>query len=471
MSIWQNLDPHQKDAVDWAWPKLENGGGVGLFFEQGTGKTWIALGVVEKLIAADPKFAGLIIPILTNRDSSWTALINEQLPGVNVAHDWPTFKATPFPKLLVMHRESTRGKRRVTSKGNTTRLPIDQKVVNFQWSIVIIDESQGLNSRASMLSRAARKLRNHKRRMALSGTPIEGKEPDVWAQMRFIDHTVFGEAWTDFKLDYTKPAGFMGKQRVFRQERAERFYRMIKPYCLRVELKDVLNIKPPIIHKVEFELFGTQRRLYEEMENDQVTRLSGKRIMAPLPITAQLRMHQITGGFITEDDGEVMIAGTAKMRRMRRLIESGVITIPLVVFCRFKPDVIAVETQLKKYFKRVEVLWGATGGAKNKSQVRAALNKRFQSGEIDALVCQQKAGGVGIDLFASQCGIIYSCSFSYIDWAQMIARLVRRGQTGQVNFWFLCARNTIDDDIYSAVEGKSTVSKTFNERLKRRASS
>ena len=134
--------------------------------------------------------------------------------------------------------------------------------------------------------------------------------------------------------------------------------------------------------------------------------------------------------------------------------------------CALRSEIVAVAEELEKYFPRIEVLWGKTGSRKTKAKERAELNARFQHGKIDGLVCQKKTGALGIDLFAAAQAVLYSTGFSYIDWEQIKSRLIRRGQTRHVDFFFLCATGTIDEDILTAIETKSTVSKIVLSRLK-----
>jgi len=239
----------------------------------------------------------------------------------------------------------------------------------------------------------------------------------------------------------------------------------IKPCCLRLDLSEIADVKSNF-HVERFDLLGEQGRVYRELDRDMVTRFNGERAKTPLRITTLIRLQQITGGHLTLDNDETVVVGQAKMRRLRRLVENKVKP-PFVVFCRFKPEIVAVHEQLLKYYPRGDILWGKTGTRKNKAQVRGELNRRFQEGELDFLVCQSRTGGVGVDLFRARHAILYSMGFSYIDYTQARARLIRRGQLQEVDLYFLAASGTIDDDILTAIEEKTTVSKVVLSRLRR----
>jgi SNF2 family DNA or RNA helicase len=283
--------------------------------------------------------------------------------------------------------------------------------------------------------------------------------------MRFIDPSVFGEVWEDFDLEYLKRDGYMGHKRKFRREKMKQFMAAIQPCCLRIDLAEVADVHSTL-HIERFDMFGEQDRVYRELDRDMVTRFNGARTLTPLRITTLIRLQQVTGGHLVTDDGETVVVGRSKMRRLKRLITENRVQLPFVVFCRFKPELIAIQEELEQLSLHGELLWGQTGRGKHKSAVRAELNRRFQAGELDYIICQTRTGGVGIDLFRAKHAILYSLGFSYIDYTQARARLIRRGQEQEVDLFFLAARGTIDDDILTAIEKKTTVSKIVLSRLK-----
>jgi SNF2 family DNA or RNA helicase len=455
--LYSKLDSYQKEAVEFASPLA----GCGLFFEQGTGKTWIAAAIIERMI--DTNFSGLIVVPLTSRDSTWVDLIRRELPHIAIAHAWDEFIAMPCPRLLILHKEGLRGG--AIRHGSRRRKALDQRIRRHRWGIVIIDESQGIKDRASAFSRAARFLRDQPKRLALSGTPVEQSPLDVWAQMRFIEPWALGDRWSDFTDEYCRPAGWMGKKWEFRRTKLDQFLRAIQPYCLRVT-KEVLNLQPYELVPEHIDLWGVQRRLYEDLERHMVAEVEGRMVISQLKVVNLIRLQQVTGGFATDVDGQVFPVGNAKVRRVRRVIGRGDVTPPFVVFCRYRPEIDAVTAELKRHYARVETLTGSTGG-RHKSLVRAELNRRFQAGEIDALVCQTRTGGVSVDLFAARQAIVFSTTFSFIDFDQMVSRLHRRGQKHRVKIILLLAKNTIDIDIIGAIQQKTSVVKIVLDRLKK----
>lgn len=457
--LFKKLDDYQQDAVEWTIARNE----AGLFFEQGTGKTWITGGVLERLARDD--FQALLVVPLTNIDTTWAKFLAAHI-RVPMYRSWEAFKEAPLPKILLVHYEA---------------LPkIIKKVRRLTWSIIVYDESHRLKARGTLQSRTAAKLAHSaERKLILSGTPIEKQPQDLWAQFRFLAPHVFGTMWKDFDLEFLEQSNIdlskyhpkslkfkmmlralrIEKNRIkFREDRLPRFLEMIKPYCLRVT-KSVLNLPSLSLRPTPVMLLGSQRRTYEALERDMITIVNRSRITAPLKVTQIGKLQQVCGGYVIDDDGDVHEVGKAKLRRLVSIIKRK--RRPIVVFCRYRQEVWSIHDELVDLVDRVETLTGKT-----KKRDRAPIIEDFQAGKIDVLICQIRTGGVGIDLFRSCVGVFYSYTYSYIDFEQAVSRLHRRGQTKPVDIFLLYAAGTIDEDIYEAIVKKRKVTERVLESLK-----
>lgn len=307
--------------------------------------------------------------------------------------------------------------------------------------MVIFDESQSLKDRGSKQSRAARRLRNVvESRLILSGTPIDDSPIDMWAQLRFVEPSILSDVWGDFDDRFLRPCGFMGYQREMRPERIPEFLEAIGPVCFRLTIDDIQE--PPEFIEVPVHLFGRQRLIYERMNETGIVRIDGHKIKAGLKITQDLRLHQIVGGFIGTDDGEVIPVGEAKQRKLRWLVKR--LERP-VIFCRFLAELEDVEKILRSQFKRIAKIDGSVKN-KKKDPIRDRVIQGFQRKEIDALVCQARTGGVSIELHSTRDLVFYSMGYSFIDFQQIISRFRRYGQEKRVRVWMIVAKNTIDEE-------------------------
>lgn len=418
---------HQEKAVDFI---LKNESSA-LFFEQGTGKTFAVLQAIKELKAAKV----LLIVLLNNLETTWKASI-------------PKFLKTP---ILSKPQEFDSGIYLIHYEGLVKQIKWIKKQ---KWDMIVIDESQRLKNRNSKQSKSVKMLAGAPKKVILSGTPVEQCPEDLWAQFRFLAPEVLSPRWGDFKEDFLESYGFMGKQLRMRKDRLPEFIRRISPFMLRVT-KDVLDLPPIRLIKHSIPLLGNQREVYESMKKDMVTLVDGHQIMADLTIVQLIKLQQICGGFISDED-QTFQTGEAKLRRLKSILK--VENKPIVIFCNFLQEILLIKEELKNQFS-IGVLSGQV-----KPQERVKLIGDFQNGKLDLLICQLRTGGVGIDLYRSNIAIFYSMSWSYIDYSQALSRVHRFNQDRVVKIFLLFAKRTIDEIIFKTILEKQSVSEIVLKR-------
>lgn len=457
------------------WPEQENAvsyvcdhAAVALFFEQRTGKTYITLGVIERLERST--FAGVLVCLLNNKDSTWRDKIAEFLPWLNVTSDWEEYKALPFPKLLLVHFESLH--------------TVAKKIQKVKWiNFVAVDEAHRLKDRGSRQSRAAAKLyQPWRRRIIMTGTPIEKQPKDLWAQFRVIEPSLFG-SWRSFEDEFldvaridmsdVKPGtarwqmkimqqGMLRKRAPFREEKMADLVALIEPYAIRLTKREV-GILPPKIIKRLVTIDGNQRRYYDRMKKHSVIRLAtGERSMATMNVTNIVKRRQIASGFVYDDDGIAHHLGSAKLDALVALFDR--LPKPVVVFAVFKPEIDAIVDRLKGEGYDIAVVTGST-----KKKDRPQIWRDFQRAQYDGIVCQTRVGGVGVDLWKANYAIAHSISHSSIDFDQMKARLDAKHKRKASKIYLLCGDATIDVDLYDMVVEKGLSSEEVLKRLKKGA--
>ena len=439
--LYERLRDYQKRAVDFALQRS----GAGLFCDPRTGKTWIALSIIEALEAAE----SLCVVPLTNKNSTWRKLATELLPGHSVTSDYEEYKKMTAPKIFIIHYDELRG--------------VGKKIANRKWDVVIADECQRIKTRNSQQSRDLRRLRLVERRIGLSGTPIDGDPIDLWGQMRFIEPRAFGEVWSDFDMRYLRRTGYMGYERVFIDDRRPDFDARIEPYCMRVTREEA-GIAEPRMHWTSVPLLGAQERVYDELDAEFIAAVGNSKVTAKIEATKLVKLQQVTGGFVYDDDNEIQWLGEAKLRKLKYLLRHKVQT-PVVIFAQFLPELFLCEQACKQFSDRTAILDGSIKDGKRKKH-RTELIESFQRGEIDYLICQQRTGGVGIDLFRARHAIVYSHNHSYIDFDQMKSRL-DVPNSAPPDIFLIHAIGTIDDDKKDAVMSKRSITDVILSRMRK----
>lgn len=448
--LYSKLWDYQKGVVDLALEVKT----LAVFAEQRTGKTYMTGGVIEKLIQKKgKKFRGVVGVPLTNKLSTWKKFFKQYLPGVKILTEWPgkrEFDKIQGPVIVLAHHQYL--------------AKITKYLKNIHWTFIGIDESQVLKDRGSLISRRARQLRDcAEYKLIMSGTPIEQQPQDTWAQFRFLNPDLLGDDWANFESDFLKRAGYMGYKRKFRQEKLKTFLKIIKPYAIRIT-KEQVGIKGPKIKVVEVELLELQRKLYKRIGKEMGLTYKGREVSADLKMTMRAKRHQICGGGLIDDEGEVIKLPCSKIKAIKKLVARN--QGPFVVFCKYRHEIERLHRLFSKRLDCVEMLTGKVKDKKN-DKVRTKLLKRFQRGEIDMLICQTRTGGVGVDLYTSNCAIVYSTTHSYLDNDQLAARLNHKSKKKPPLFFVLIAKKTVDVGLNKGLISKKSVSESVLTKLQR----
>ena len=174
-------------------------------------------------------------------------------------------------------------------------------------------------------------------------------------------------------------------------------------------------------------------------------------IVAQLEATSRIKREQITGGYVLDEDGVVHPMGKAKERKLRWLLPK--LEPPVVVFCQFLHEIPIIRMILQERFSTVRELHG---GIKDTPRVEARtdLIKDFQAGKVEAMVCQLRTGGVAIDLSRSSQLVFYSINHSFIDFEQIVFRVIGMNQKKTPHVWLLYIPETVDEEKIDLIQNK-----------------
>lgn len=444
LELW----PKQQEALEFALSRDE----VALLCEQRSGKTYVTMALLSHLCDQPEEFVGVLVALLNNKESTWMDGLARFLPDLQVFTDLIEFRKAKGNRLLIVHFEQLGG--------------IIGKLCKYKklnWAAV--DEAHRLSSRGTKQSRAMARLSWVKRKLILTGTPIEKEPQNMWAQLRFLVPDLFGKryedfekGWMDFRqIDLKKykfgSAGWeqammrnriLRKQATFQEDRFEEFAELIKPYSFRMTKEDV-GIKPPKVIRVRVPMSSLQRKLYKKLSDDSLVRTpKGGWVTAPMAVTLISKQRQLASGFLYTDDEEMEWIGTPKLDRLMALIER--LPKPVVVFTAFRPETGLIHDLVEKQgYNTVKVC------GKTKKALRPDIWRNFQRGQYDVIVCQIRTGGVGVDLWKANHAIVYSMNHSFIDWDQAKARLDAKHKRKPARIYVLCSEGSIDEELYDLV--------------------
>ena len=210
-----------------------------------------------------------------------------------------------------------------------------------------------------------------------------------------------------------------------------------------------------IIQRIDME--PSALALYRTLARDSFAELGSGSITATNVLTRLLRLQQLTGGFIGDDDGNgVAPVSAAKLAALEDIIESAAQEgQKLVIIARFLPELKAIGELLTRKglsFARI------SGETVNRSEEV----ERFQTDpSVTVFLGQIATAGLGITLTAASTMAFYSLDYSMSNYEQTKARIHRAGQRAPCTYIHLTARGTVDELVLKALREKADLAKTL----------
>ena len=334
---------------------------------------------------------------------------------------------------------------------------LEDEMQDFHAGLIIADEGHRLKDGTSRQSKAMHRLADRADyRLLLTGTAITNKELDIYSEYRFAAPQVFGKSFYAFRGRYFYMGGYGGYVPVFRKEMTDDFLEKLHSIAFRVRKDECLDL-PPITDEVRsIDREPKAMKLYRQIEEDSYAELRDSEVTVFNVLTQILRLSQITGGHLTDDDKSGHVVSTAKLDALEDIIdtmrEEGK---KLVVMARFTAELDDIENLLRKKNIGYAVV---RGGVKD----RAEEVRRFQQDDdCRVFVGQIQAAGMGLTLTAASTMVFYSLDYNMANFDQAKARIHRVSQKENCHYIYLCCRGTIDTKVLKALRGKIDLAKAL----------
>lgn len=351
-------------------------------------------------------------------------------------------------------------------------LPRDRELwAAQQFSLVILDEAQAIKNARSQAAQVVREI-PARRRLAMTGTPLENHLGELWAQFDAVEPGLLGNE-RSFSRVYRTPIEKHGDA-----DKQQRLNRRIGALLLRRRKEDVLTDLPPktdILRSIDLE--GDQRVLYESLrlaQHARVQEVVQQRGLAQAGIVvldALLKLRQVCC-----DPRLVKLAGARKVTESAKLDA----LLELVEVLRDEDRHVLLFSQFAEMLELIARALDERGIAflrltgDTPARQRTELVREFQEGRCTLFLISLKAGGVGLNLTAADTVIHYDPWWNPAVEAQATDRAHRIGQDKPVFVYKLICRGTVEEkivalqsrkaDLATAVlEGGSTQRLRFDE--------
>lgn len=442
------LRAYQQSGYDWLWFLHTNGFNGILADEMGLGKTHQAMVVILSALQTEPNVPNLVICPTSVLDH-WKSKFQIYAPELKIALFYGKERNTLF-------------------SGNTPSVVLttysilsrDAEVLNkVQWNYVVLDEAQKIKNHNTQMCKATKCL-NSKRRLALTGTPIENRLSELWSIFDFLMPGYLGSI-DDFRKRYENPI-----TKYQDSEKREVLKKIIHPFKLRRLKKDVLTELPPKSEEKRYcTLAPAQIVMYKDIISER-----GSKLIAKLRDESQPVEYIHIFALLTKlkrlcDHPKLILNGTSPKSAtsgkfelfkeiMEETLESGE---KVVVFSQYLEMLDIIGDWLNNIDVRYETLRGSTMN-------RGKVVERFQNDpDCNVFLGSLMAGGLGIDLTSASVVIHYDRWWNAAREDQATDRVHRIGQTRGVQVFKLITRGTLEEKIDSMITTKATLMNSIVE--------
>jgi SNF2 family DNA or RNA helicase len=453
---------HQLDALEASWDK-EN---FAYFMEMGTGKSKVLLdnaavlydkGLINGLLLIAPKgvyknwYDSEIPTHLPNHIEKKVVLwktsdkSKKQQQILNTMFE----TGTDF-HILIMNVESF-------SKGDGIKFA--QKFLMCHKAMIAIDESTTIKTPTSNRTKSILSLRElAKYRRILTGSPVTKSPLDLFSQCQFLDPWLLShQSYYTFKARYavTRKIEVQGRrvEIVVGYRNLAELSEKIKPFSKRILKEDCLDLPAKSFIKHTVELTKEQKKVYEQMKKEAIAFLDGKMQSTATIMTQLMRLHQITCGHFTADDGTIKDLPCSRLTELMSILEN--VEGKAIIWSHYTHDVERIINKIKEVYGDDSVVdyYGATD-----SDQRSINIKKFQTDDnCRFFVGTTHTGGYGITLTAGSTMIYFSNGYDLEKRQQSEARIDRIGQTKKMTYIDIISQDTIDERIVKALRNKVNI--------------
>jgi SNF2 family DNA or RNA helicase len=403
----------------------------------GLGKTVQTLALLAYEKEENPGFASLLV-MPTSLIYNWELEARKFAPDLNIL----VYSGTQRNK----DPWKFRGYDVVLTSYGIVRMDIDQ-LSEFYFNYIILDESQAIKNPNSNIATAVNKLKS-KRRLILTGTPVENGTMDLWSQMNFVNPGLLGNQLI-FKKQFLHPI-----EKQHDKEKASRLHAMIKPFILRRLKSQVAKDLPEKITNIKYsDMTAEQEKVYEEVKSyyrekiigelagtgrgsQQFTLLRGLTQLRQIANHPKLVREDYTGESGKLEDITYMLRETISENHK------------VLVFSQFVRHLSIV----REFLDRENIPYAYLDGA---TRDRQAQVEKFQTDDTcKVFLISLKAGGVGLNLTKAEYVFLLDPWWNPAVEAQAIDRAHRIGQENKVIIYKFISRGSVEEKIMALQDRK-----------------
>ncbi|HZQ82519.1 MAG TPA: DEAD/DEAH box helicase [Gaiellaceae bacterium] len=320
----------------------------------------------------------------------------------------------------------------------------------IEWDRLLLDEAQDVKNPQTRRARSLRLLRS-RRRVAMTGTPIENHLGELWAIMDLLNPRLLGSReW--FHRAFAEPIQLDDDEQALERLRA-----IVRPFILRRAKDDPeveLDLPPLTVEKDYCRLTLEQAALYQQTVDTWLPRVEAHedrfgRRGAVLAMLSQLKQVCNHPEMLLQRGG-ALEGRSGKLDRLVELLREVPADDKALVFTQYVRFSALVPFLTEQLGKRVEFFHGSLNAAQ-----REELLASFASEDGPAvLVVSLRAGGRGLNLPAANHVFHFDRWWNPAVEQQATDRAHRLGQRKPVYVHALITQGTLEERIDELLESK-----------------
>lgn len=348
------------------------------------------------------------------------------------------------------------------SRDNIVWLVMEYGGIKLPYDMVVIDELSSFKNYASKRFKALKKVRKFiPRVVGLTGTPSPNGLIDLFAQMYLIDQGQrLGKSITAYRDRFFQPDKRNGDV-VYsyalkrpQEETEKQISDLISDITISMTAEDYLKMpdRMPIYDYVK--LPPKAMEAYTTFERERIIEL----INSDTPLTAASaaalgnKLQQMAGGRVYDENKKVIDVHDEKIEKLKEIVEASNGE-PVLVAYAFKHEQARILEALKEF--------------KPRKLETAQDIADWNEGKVPLMVAHPASVGHGINIQKGGHILVwFSMTWSLELYQQFNARLYRQGQMKPVMIHHILAKNTIDEKIIKALEGKKQTQDGLMQSIK-----
>ena len=322
---------------------------------------------------------------------------------------------------------------------------------NWNYDLVLFDESSRMKSPGAKRFRAFRKVRRYVNNVILlTGTPASQSLLDLWSQIWLIDMGVrLGRTYTAFR-DRWFATDQWGHTWYPKLGSDDEIQMRISDIAISMSAKDYLQLpdRVDVIDRVT--LSRNQMRGYKKLEQELYLNLTDGEVTAVNAAVLAGKCLQYTSGALYHDEKDSWEeVHREKINALDEIIQSA--DGPVLVAYNFRSDLERLKTAFPE------------GRTIDSDEVIDEWNR----GEVPLLLVHPASAGHGLNLQHGGHRIVwFSLTWSLELYLQLNGRLHRQGQLKPVTVHHLVAEKTVDTLVLNALRNKRSVQDSLIESIR-----